>query len=564
MTQRTRALAGLALYLLLLPLFFVGFARWADAAATARPNVWGDPHVGVVVDTTATMQPELDALVNAFHPWGVWREPLTATLHLVGFKDAAATFEQPEDVAAMAAALDAIEASGGGNCPDGAFAGLREMAMHLPGIRTPSADVLLATDSTPLARRQDYHYMANRMLQRGVRVHSLLSGWCDPAPISPEALGFLSLATGGSFYPTDGPDYTTDAAIALTHIAATDELKRLSAFFGDPADVPLLVDSTMESFGIEMGYIGCLTCPLQIDSGDPMIQLIDPDGTVIDPSDPGFTELRSARRLMVHWRQPLTATVAGEWTVRVNGASSASLAIFATSDLHLAYLGAPTLPLNRPSRLQAVLGEVNDLGVLRPPLTATFQLQSLDGQMSMPVELFDDGMHGDDDAGDGLYGGRVTPQHAGMWQLVAEGKLMDGSLFQRVAPEPIRVRSFRAPSPSNGQLVPGGNRSLRFSITNEEPEGSGDTTFDLALYSDQGWAMTDTLPAQITLAPGERFEIAVPVQAPPGAPVGTVEETALVAVPVNDLEEGLTATSRTTVVSSLSLYLPLVREAPAP
>ena len=44
-----------------------------------------------------------------------------------------------------------------------------------------ASEVLLFTDATPQGRRTAYAYIANRLLKRGVQVHTLSNGWCPPS-----------------------------------------------------------------------------------------------------------------------------------------------------------------------------------------------------------------------------------------------------------------------------------------------------------------------------------------------------------------------------------------------
>ena len=150
--------------------------------------------------------------------------------------------------------LNALTASGGGECPDNALAGLINMASNLPqSVISPTSEVLLFTDAAPTGKRTAFAYVANRLLKRGVQVHNLSNGWCPDALVNENALAFLTVASGGEFMLTDGPNYITDTLIALNKIAATDRLGLFPGTVspGNPIEFELEVDRTMTALGVE-------------------------------------------------------------------------------------------------------------------------------------------------------------------------------------------------------------------------------------------------------------------------------------------------------------------------
>ncbi|MFW6184522.1 MAG: choice-of-anchor X domain-containing protein, partial [Chloroflexota bacterium] len=172
----------------------------------------------------------------------------------------------------------------------------------------------------------------------------------------------------------------------------------------------------------------------------------------------------------------------------------------------------------------------------------------------VPLDLRDDGLSGDGAAGDGIYGGVWEPQ-PGLWQLQVQGELADGSAFQRVEAAPIRVNRFGLRAPDPRRVMPGDNVTYQFALSNSGDEAQ---TFELAISSSLGWAVTDTVPSRVTVAAGETVQVDVQVVPPPEATEGSVEETMLTAVvPGDDALTSAMATARTTAVGQLQLYLPL-------
>ncbi len=164
MPKRTMAIALLLTYCLVLPILFSMTFDWLEAYAgddsAAPTDVWGDPHVGLVVDTTASMGPELSAIAAAWQAQSQNR-PLPGTYHLAAFRDEAAYLGNTGDPVTFYNWLNALEASGGDECPDNALAGLINMASNLPqSVITPTSEVLLFTDVGP-------HRQAHRLCVRG-------------------------------------------------------------------------------------------------------------------------------------------------------------------------------------------------------------------------------------------------------------------------------------------------------------------------------------------------------------------------------------------------------------
>ena len=240
----------------------------------------------------------------------------------------------------------------------------------------------------------------------------------------------------------------------------------------------------------------------------------------------------------------------------MSGNGSFWIDLYADSSLHLAYPGRHTLPAGRPVPLRAAL--INESGDPGLVTSATFSLVSMDGQQELPIELFDDGKHGDGAAGDGLYGGPVLRDKQGCWMLLVRGQLKDGSRFTRMYPAPIRFRGFDLDDPSPISAVAGTQRTVNFRLVNGSADvNEGATTFDLEIFSDQGWAITDTIPTSVTLQPGESINIPVPVQVPSGTLAGMSDNVVLVSAPTTDIGLATSATAVLDVVDAFEQFLPI-------
>ena len=256
MSKRNKAIAILLTYILVLPLLFSVTFDWLETAAgddlVEPAGVWGDPHVGIVADNTASMGPALNAIAAAWQTQSQNR-PLPGNYHLTAFKDEALYLGNTNNPVTFYNWLNTLEAGGGGECPDNALGGLINMASNMPQSLDPASEVILFTDAAPMGKRTAIAYIANRLLKRGVQVHTLSNGWCLDAPLTEDALVFLTMASGGEFLLTDGPNYYTDTLIVMNKIAATDRLGMFEGTVtpGNPAEFSIEVDSTMTTLGVE-------------------------------------------------------------------------------------------------------------------------------------------------------------------------------------------------------------------------------------------------------------------------------------------------------------------------
>ena len=575
LSTRVRAFLWLVGFTLSLPLLLWLFSNWlAGQEAAAATSQWGDPHVGVVADTTSSMGPELALLADAYSCTGLdaaWCPPWStdATQYLVPFRDQVGNVVSTKSAAEFANLLDDLSVGGGGECPDAALPALLTMAANLPAGKTPASDVLLVTDASPAGQRQQLMLTINKLIRRGVRVHPLVSGECPQPALPIEAFNLLALATGGqAAAPAQPGDYQTDTAIIMNRLGLEDLLLVEAGFIDDndpDLEIPLGLGGPATTLGVhdcDDCYRRCLTCIVPSEVNMAQLQLVRPNGNPVPEGAPGYAHLESGTQSFIKF-QP-AAPVSGQWKVRVSGSGNYFVQVKANTNLHLALLSPPILPLNREAPLRAAL--IDETGTLLPPLTSTFELVSYFGQGTQALTLFDDGAHGDGAAGDGVYGGLVTADQPGLWRLKVSGQLKNGAYFQRLEPVPIRVPNVRLADLDERQALLGSERELTFEVENTTltqtagtvgPAASlNEAVFDLGVESSLGWAISDTVPASLTLAPGETAQITVTVRIPAEAAAGLVEETSLAVVPRNDFLGGTVSVARTE--AAVPLYLPAI------
>jgi|GEM_PF-3180114 len=538
--------------------------------------VWGDPQVGFIVNTTSGMQPEINAINASWaHPLS-WTGCLTCIdFHLTQFRDSAIYVGNTQDQDQFGTWLSNLNADGGSACADNTFAGLREFALKLPDDAAPVSDAIVFSDSPPMGNRRTFGFILDKMIENNIRVHNVGRALCNNENIPDYAMNNLALLTGGEFHTPASPgDYMTDTLMAMNLAMSKDLLTTYMGHVDNSVETfPLQIDSSVTTLGVEEHYWGCLTCTLLATNsmsianlGDVSVELIDPEGNVIDESTPGYRRLTSESRDMQIMFETLTHADAGEWQVRVSGTGEYTVNVFGNSSLHMTSLGRHVARANKPFEVRAIITPEEDhddvFGVQTVQehggwLTATLKLVGVDNFGMYPVDMFNIGMP------PSVAGGSVTVPTPGLYRLVAEGTLEDGTQFTRVDPTPIRVRAHGMDGSGDAPALPGSTHSVSFELTNDGVAGLATTlttatTFDLELFSEQGWTISDAIPESVTLNPGESVEYTVDVVVPPDADIGSVEDSTLVAVPQDDLAATVSSSALTTVVDQLHVFLPSI------
>ncbi len=559
------ALKRIALWLggmVLLTAFMFGQVRqWQQVLANDEVVSEDGPQIGFVIDTTASMQPEIDALTQA-----VGISDLTQlskpTFHRVPFKDAAVYQGSLTNTTALINWLGSIEAQGGEDCPDNTLQALITLARNMPG-----GDALLLSDAAPQGGRRGLAFVMGKLVERDISIFPVVTGWCAGADLSLESMIHLARITGGLVSFADVSEVLTATTSTLNHMAQTDRLLNRFSDVSGLTIYDLSLDSTIDTIELSAKCCYCLTCTRQI-AAPAMItqlQLRDPEGNILQPGDPGVdyyeTNYSAGYRVSLDelgYSPWLTDT----WQIGIEAPYWHMLSVAANSQVHFSYLSDPVLPAGRPTLIRVNLSlEPPTPGQSAAPNSPTldfeeirFGIQSANGGLVAPIDLFDDGQHGDGAAGDGIFGGVVTPAK-GLWTILADGSLDDGSLFRRVDPTPIRAVRFGVRPPADSMALPNSTLMQDFTVTNDSEDSQ---SFELLVSSSQGWAMTSTLPAMVTLAAGETAVYQIPLTIPTNAPVGTVEETSLTLVDENDIFSTQTATSAITVVDELQIFLPAI------
>jgi len=505
-----------------------------DSIAGIR-DLYSQPHrrISFVIDDTGSMSQEI-GLVKTTVSQKVDEfvaEDLLLRYHLLTYKDDVDYRGSTTDSEEIKDQVDALIASGGGDCPEEMLGALDEIAMQ-----APHSDAWVMTDAGFHGGLGDLANTIFNLVSARVRVHPIIYSLCfeggaaaegqrsDTAMdagfgtrgsgLGPESLAQLADETGGHYFPISTAETQAAASILLNEMVTTADIDRFSdTVSGTPKVYEVFVEGSSE----EANFL------LNAFDGSVTLALEDPSGVTVGGGDPGvtYTAISGAEYYQVD--DPL----AGLWRVEVSGSGSFALSVSGRSPISFEYLSDTSLPLGEEVVLRASL-----TGSIEDPV---FTLTEPDGTPVETLDLFDDGLHGDGSAGDEVYGGSYTATAVGSYRLRVEGIATDPSghtSFQRTAPEVIRVQPLAVEGDGNRLVNRGETLVHRFRIENL---GRDTDTFDLTASSDRGWADLGEVPEEVTIGAGAFAEIEVPVAVPADAEPGSVDEIVLVAISQTDL-----------------------------
>jgi hypothetical protein len=232
-------------------------------------------------------------------------------------------------------------------------------------------------------------------------------------------------------------------------------------------DHEVVVDSTMSGVIFLLnGY-----------SGDVDLTVYRPNGTPVDPSDPGVTFLDVGRIKYYRVSDPEEGT----WIARASGNGTYYFTSSATSPLDSDYQGDQTMSSF------VLYNLLVDLGM--PVNSASFSLVYPDGSLFDTPTLYDDGGHNDGGAGDGLYGGWYNAPGNGTVYLQVDGQTLGGETFRRTDLTPLRFQGMEliTPYPAEQFALPGATIIYTYTLWNDSDTAQ---LFVPQLQSSQGWAST--------------------------------------------------------------------------
>jgi hypothetical protein len=214
------------------------------------------------------------------------------------------------------------------------------------------------------------------------------------------------------------------------------------------------VDALMSGIGfLQTGYSGVLN-PLSI---------VDPNGVAVDCNDTANVLCLSLNGGLLQYVQVNVNGNAGTYVATVSGKGTFSFNAMAASAIQAKALGKRTLALEQQSFL-VDLGSRADNNIL------SGWLQTATGKpFGSGFTLYDDGTHGDEQAGDGLFGSEAfVPPGQGVAYLWVQGAI-EGTTFTRDVPSPFNFQPLKVePDPIFVQGFLESQATMRYAVTNQD------------------------------------------------------------------------------------------------
>lgn len=517
-----------------------------------------------VIDDTGSMSNDIagvKAAANAFLD-SVVAANESPTLGLVTFKDGAThRGTSCNNISTLRAQINGLFASGGGDCPEAMNAGLLTGLAQVPSgradIQIQGGRLLLATDAS--ARDPQLGpTVADQAFLRGVSIDAILTGDCvaeegltlapegAPAPetfsenepgAAPEPapettllafnpltsrsartyLRALTEQTGGVLFNVSRLE-VDDVAPTLLALSDPDTAivftRRLQGAPGASIVVDIPVD---ETFTGEVTFMLTASTP----GGLPAFELRRPDGSLVQPGDPGVTR----RVLSSVVSYAVQAPAVGLWRATLTGGAGAVLRAFGATTLRfngLRYL----VPEQTPSRPEAELASLDGLPVAgaelvadarlsESPTNGSLHLRRPDGTLlAAPTTVERDGRR---------FQAPVTIPGE-IFQVELSGVTAGGNAYVRQLPVAVvpRTVALRA-NPNLAVAAPGTSATFQIEVRNASADPA---TYTLSATSTLAWPRV--LPAPFAVAPGATVTVNVQVSVPAGTPPDTRNDLTLV------------------------------------
>jgi hypothetical protein len=489
-----------------------------------------------------------------------------------------ATFNDPDvpqpfvttDPNAFIAAISSLSANGGGDCPELAGAGMLEAV----SAATSGGSLFVFTDADakdPTALREATELAAEKKIE----VFFPVFGSC--AFDAPDEGGGRSSVQGAARtnYPTSrshsapgsGRPIIAHGIDPIYQEAA--EATGGQAFSLDESEagqITTLLDHVSRTKAVNLLFIQDTLGPsgstysVPIDdtmstaifsvSGGTSVTLIRPDGSTVQPGDPGVTITSLSGADLFSIANPAT----GMWQISVSGSGVFSITVKGEGTFDIEsfdFVRDGGDEAHEPGLFQIdgfpVAGQAN---MVSAELTggfssAQFEFRSPSGAILQILPL----QQGTDNASD-LFVGSVSPPNT-PFVVYATGHTSSGASFQRLVPGTIMPQSVTITAPSPIDLIPGGSTSYTFQVQNLALAD----TFHIEAADDKGF-VTNVTPTDLSLNAGETKEVTVGLQAPADAIPGTSDTLTMTAT------GGLGARNFAVVVTNVimpTVATPLIR-----
>lgn len=410
------------------------------------------------------------------------------------------------DPNALLAAVNAIDPSGGGDCPELSQEGL----LAAVGAAHSGSTLYFYSD----ASAKDAFlapFVIVTALVKNIKINYVLTGTCSPVDLAYVA---GAQKTGGQIFFLRSDE--TGKIANLIEPSLSGDLQPL-----------LIVNDTLTAAGKEHlipvdSTITAVTFSITTDTAA-TIKIIRPTGGEVTASDPDttVTDISSGRIITV------VTPMSGVWRLQVSGTGNFSASVMGNSSIGLdnfsfvelrGRLGHEGLfPITRqPVASEPLIALANVMG---PFGTVEFELRSEAGDVLKTINLTEGGS--DNAAADDFVGSFDLPRET--FRVYAKGTDEDSLNFIRVFPPTFLGQTVKVTADvSTAQIKPGDTTTIRFDVTNL---GVFDN-FKITTMDDHGF-VARVSPENITLGTNESATIEVDLTVPNSTPTGT---TALLTV----------------------------------
>jgi hypothetical protein len=523
----------------------IGNATERDKALMALLDARGT--TAFIIDDTGSMGGAIDGVKGVVA--GIVAElasdpdlkPTNWVVERFGDPDFGPPFET-EDASAALSRVQALSASGGGDCPELSQSGL----LQAVDAALPNSTLFLFTDATAKDSGAANAVIA-KAREKSIVINYALSGSCSP--IDPAYIRGAS-ETGGFLISMTRAAGDVTKLLPLFLAQARGDLTRIISSRGTLSGVESVtapVDSTARRLVIVVNTAAANTVAVRRPSGA-LVAPGDADANIATVQD--FVQLPSGVFVLQRgtvvtvnapaigaWRVEMTGT--GAFAVTADANSPLELRRFAivepNADIHGGYFPIVGQPLAGSS----VTGDATVLG---PFARATFAAVDASGVALKPLPLV---QNFPDAAADHFLGAFSLP--AVPFRVVAEGEDESGHAFRREFPALFtgQPASVKVDVGSVDTLSAGASRSFDVTITNT----GAPATYNLQATSSVAGIAAAMSPASVTVAGGATAASSLTIAVPAGT---TAEDVTVTITATNTADSAIfnSASARFAIVTN--------------
>jgi M6 family metalloprotease-like protein len=366
---------------------------------------------GSMGDDIASVRTSILSKIDSFQA-----NPEAEHYSVVTFKDEVGTPQQTGKPDQIKTWINALSASGGGDCPEASLDALRAIPSF-----APTSDAWLMTDASPHGSALDLANTIYQLVSNRIKIYPVILGWCTSASGSADsatgngeevtlslqsddlinsAAPFKQIAeqSGGRMFYVSAAEVADATNIILTEMDANSDLDQVSDLLaGDSKTYSVIVDEAMPVVNFLMTSDNSTSLTMTV---------VDPTGHTISAGEAGVTSYSTSRSRYFSVSSPKT----GVWKASVIGTGSYTFSSSVKSNVLFSNLSPTRLELGKQYLLMGRLEGLSFTNV-------KFSLVSLDGKVEIPVTLSDNGTGGDVLAGDDIYSGYYSPTKGGKYYL---------------------------------------------------------------------------------------------------------------------------------------------------